>query len=79
MLEFILVMQATKLEILTRVSGTFLIRREYFSLIGQSKNEISLRFLEPPQIFGLLNYTLIEEDQTFRTACKVKGFPQDNF
>ena len=43
------------------------------------KNVISLRFLEPPQIFGLLNYTLIEEDQTFRTACKVKGFPQDNF
>ena len=43
------------------------------------KNVISLRFLEPPQIFGLLNYTLIEEDQTFRTACKVKGFPQENF
>ena len=43
------------------------------------KNVISLRFLEPPQIFGLLNYTLIEEDQTFRTACKVKGFPQDYF
>ena len=46
---------------------------------GNTDKSISLRFLEPPQIFGLLNYTLIEEDQTFRTACKVKGFPQEYF
>ena len=43
---------------------------------GTTAENVILRFMEPPQISTMLNYTLIQEFDTFRTTCHATGHPQ---
>ena len=42
---------------------------------GTAAENIILRFIEPPQINPMVNYTLVEEFDTFRATCHASGHP----